>query len=289
MPRTDREFSRAEHWLFRHLPFTQRLARAGIYWTREALVIGLAGRPQLLKGMQLLGKRFIARSIRDRELRRKVTPDYTIGCKRILISNDYLPALDQPNVELITAGLAEVRGNIVVGADGTEREVDTIILGTGFYVTDSPMAARVRGADGRSLAEHWEGSMQAHRGTTVAGFPNYFHLVGPNTGLGHNSIVFMIESQLNYVVDALRTMRREGAHSALVDPAAQARYNEGVQRAMQGTVWTEGGCASWYIDSQGRNTTLWPGFTFRFRELTRRFDREHYELRPAPVREEVMA
>jgi cation diffusion facilitator CzcD-associated flavoprotein CzcO len=289
MPRTDREISRAEHWLFRHLPFTQRLARAGIYWTREALVIGLAGRPQLLKGMQLLGKRFIARSIRDRELRRKVTPEYTIGCKRILISNDYLPALDQPNVELVTAGLAEVRGNVVVGADGTEREVDTIILGTGFYVTDSPMAARVRGADGRSLAEHWEGSMQAHRGTTVAGFPNYFHLVGPNTGLGHNSIVFMIESQLNYVVDALRTMQREGAHSAHVDPAAQARYNEAVQRAMQGTVWTEGGCASWYIDSQGRNTTLWPGFTFRFRELTRRFDREHYELRPAPVREEVMA
>jgi cation diffusion facilitator CzcD-associated flavoprotein CzcO len=289
MPRTDRELTTFEHRLFKYLTFTQRLARAGIYWAREALVIGLAGRPQLLKGMQLLAKRFIAKSIRDRELRRKVTPDYTIGCKRILISNDYLPALDKPNVELITAGLSEVRGNVVVGADGTEREVDTIILGTGFYVTDSPMAARVRGADGRSLAEHWEGSMQAHRGTTVAGFPNYFHLVGPNTGLGHNSIVFMIESQLNYVVDALRTMQREGAHSAVVDPAAQARYNAAVQRAMEGTVWTAGGCASWYIDSQGRNTTLWPGFTFKFRELTKRFDREHYELRPAPVREEVMA
>ena len=133
--------------------------------------------------------------------------------------------------------------------------------------------------------------MQAHRGTTVAGFPNYFHLVGPNTGLGHNSIVFMIESQLNYVVDALATMRREGAHSCAVDAGAQARYNERVQRAMQGTVWTAGGCASWYIDKHGRNTTLWPGFTFKFRELTKTFDREHYELRPAPVREreEVMA
>jgi cation diffusion facilitator CzcD-associated flavoprotein CzcO len=289
MPRTDRELTGVEHWLFRHLPFTQRVARAAIYWARESLVIGLAGQPRLLKGMQLLGKRFIRQSIKDRELRRKVTPGYTIGCKRILISNDYLPALDKPNVDLITAGLSEVRGNVVVGADGTEREVDTIILGTGFYVTDSPMAARVRGADGRSLAEHWEGSMQAHRGTTVAGFPNYFHLVGPNTGLGHNSIVFMIESQLNYVVDALATMQREGAHSAVVDPAAQARYNERVQRAMEGTVWMAGGCASWYIDSQGRNTTLWPGFTFKFRELTRHFDREHYELRPAPVREEVMA
>jgi cation diffusion facilitator CzcD-associated flavoprotein CzcO len=289
MPRMDRELTHVEHWLFRHLPFTQRLARAGIYWSRESLVIGLAGQPRLLKGMQLLAKRFIRRSIGDRELRRKVTPDYTIGCKRILVSNDYLPSLDKPNVELVTAGLSEVRGNVVVGADGTEREVDTIILGTGFYVTDSPMAARVRGADGRSLAEHWEGSMQAHRGTTVAGFPNYFHLVGPNTGLGHNSIVFMIESQLNYVVDALRTMQREGAHSAVVAPVAAARYNAAVQRAMEGTVWTAGGCASWYIDSQGRNTTLWPGFTFKFRELTKQFDREHYELRPAPVREEVLA
>jgi cation diffusion facilitator CzcD-associated flavoprotein CzcO len=289
MPRFDRDITRVEHFLFKHLPLTQRLARAGIYWARESMVVGMAGEPRLLKGLQLLAKRFIKKSISDRELRRKVTPDYTIGCKRILISNDYLPSLDKPNVELVPSGLSEVRGNIVVGADGTEREVDTIILGTGFYVTDSPMARRVRGADGRSLAEVWEGSMQAHRGTTVAGFPNYFHLVGPNTGLGHNSIVFMIESQLNYVVDALATMRREGAHSAEVDGAAQARYNAGVQRAMEGTVWTAGGCASWYIDSKGANTTLWPGFTFKFRELTKRFDREHYELRPARVREEVVA
>jgi cation diffusion facilitator CzcD-associated flavoprotein CzcO len=289
MPRFDRDLTKLEHFLFKHLPFTQRIARAGIYWARESMVIGMAGEPRLLKGLQLLAKRFIRRSIKDRALRRKVTPGYTIGCKRILVSNDYLPSLDEPNVELIGSGMCVVRGNVVVGADGTEREVDTIILGTGFYVTDSPMAQRVRGADGRSLADAWQGSMQAHRGTTVAGFPNYFHLVGPNTGLGHTSIVFMIESQLNYVVDALKTMHREGAHSFEVDAAAQARYNERVQRAMQGTVWTAGGCASWYIDSQGRNTTLWPGFTFRFRELTRAFDREHYELRTAPVREEVAA
>jgi cation diffusion facilitator CzcD-associated flavoprotein CzcO len=285
MARFDRDLTKVEHLLFEYLPFTQRLARAGIYWSRESMVIGMAGEPRLLKGLQLLAKRFIRKSVKDPELRRKVTPSYTIGCKRILISNDYFASLDRPNVDVITSGLNEVRGNVVVGADGTEREVDTIILGTGFYVTDSPMAERVRGADGRSLAEHWEGSMQAHRGTTVAGFPNYFHLVGPNTGLGHNSIVFMIESQLNYVVDALATMRRQGAHSCAVDAGAQARYNERVQQAMQGTVWTAGGCASWYIDKHGRNTTLWPGFTFKFRELTKSFDRDHYELRPAPVRE----
>src|SRR5258705_5013083 len=157
MPRFDRDLTKVEHFLFKHLPFTQRLARAGIYWARESMVIGMAGEPRLLKGLQLLGKRFIRRSIKDRELRRKVTPDYTIGCKRILISGDYLESLDKPNVELVSAGLSEVRGNVVVGADGTEREVDTIILGTGFYVTDSPMAQRVRGAGGRPPAGGGEG------------------------------------------------------------------------------------------------------------------------------------
>jgi cation diffusion facilitator CzcD-associated flavoprotein CzcO len=289
MPRFDRELSRFEHVLFEHLPFTQRLARAGIYWSRESMVIGMAREPRLLKGLQALAKRFIRRSISDRALRRKVTPGYTIGCKRILISNDYLPALDKPNVDVVASGLTEVRGNRVVGADGTEREVDTIILGTGFYVTDSPMAGRIRGADGRSLAEVWSGSMQAYRGTTVAGFPNYFHLIGPNTGLGHNSIVYMIESQVSYVVDAMRTMRRRGVHSVVVREECQERFNERVQKQMQGTVWTAGGCASWYIDAQGRNTTLWPDFTFRFRELTKAFDADSYELRAAPVREEVAA
>ena len=157
--------------LFKHLPFTQRLARAGIYWARESIVIGWPA-SRVCAGACSCSASASPRRSRTRELRRKVTPDYTIGCKRILISNDYLPALDRPNVEVITAGMSEVRGNVVVGADGSEREVDTIILGTGFYVTDSPMAERVRGADGRSLAERLGGVMQAHRGTTVAGFPN---------------------------------------------------------------------------------------------------------------------
>ena len=153
-----------------------------------------------------------------------------MGCKRVLISNDYLPALGRENVEVVTDAIREVRERSIVSADGTEREVDTIIFGTGFHVTDMPVAERVRGRDGRSLAEVWDGSPQAHLGTTVAGFPNLFFLVGPNTGLGHNSIVFMIESQCNYVLDALRLMEARGAAELEVRPEAQAR----LQRAHPG-------------------------------------------------------
>ena len=187
----------------------------------------------------------------DPELRRKLTPTYRMGCKRVLISNDYLPALGRENVEVVTDAIREVRARSIVTADGTEREVDTIIFGTGFHVTDLPAAERVRGRDGRSLAEVWDGSPQAHLGTMVAGCPNLFFLVGPNTGLGHNSIVFMIESQCNYVLDALRLMDARGAAELEVRPEAQAAYNARIQEQMRGTVWTSGGCASWYLDAAG--------------------------------------
>ena len=241
-------------------------------------------------GGQRLALRHLHRQVRDPELRRKLTPTYRMGCKRVLISNDYLPALARENVEVVTDAIREVRPRSIVTADGTEREVDTIIFGTGFHVTDMPAAERVRGRDGRSLAEVWDGSPQAHLGTMVAGCPNLFFLVGPNTGLGHNSIVFMIESQCNYVLDALRLMQAGGAAELEVRPEAQAAYNARIQEQMRGTVWTSGGCASWYLDAQGRNTTLWPTFTWPFRERTRRLDPAHYELRaPRAAREPVAA
>ena len=162
----------------------------------------------------------------------------------------------------MTDGIREIRRNSILLADGTEREVDTIIFGTGFHVTDQPLANLVRGRDGLTLAEHWRGSMSAYHGTTVAGFPNLFILVGPNTGLGHNSIVFMIESQINYVMDALRTMERRSLATVEPRAEAQAAFNARIDRRMRGTVWTSGGCVSWYLDAHGRNSTLWPGFTW---------------------------
>jgi cation diffusion facilitator CzcD-associated flavoprotein CzcO len=289
MPRPDRPLKGWERRLYRAVPAAQLLMRAGIYWARESFVLGFR-HPRVMRWGQRLALRHLHRQVRDPELRRKLTPTYRMGCKRVLISNDYLPALARENVEVVIEAIREVRERSIVCADGSEREVDAIIFATGFHVTDIPAAERVRGRDGRSLADVWNGSPQAHMGAMVAGCPNLFFLVGPNTGLGHNSIVFMIESQCNYVLDALRLMQAGGAAELEVRPEAQAAYNARIQEQMRGTVWTEGGCASWYLDAQGRNTTLWPTFTWPFRASTRRLDPAHYELRaPRPAREPVAA
>ena len=217
-------------------------------------------------------------------LRARLEPSYRIGCKRILISNDFYPALAQPNVELVTDSIRAITPNGIVTADGTERELDTIIFGTGFHVADMPVAEWLHGGDGRSLAEVWDGSPQAYLGATVAGFPNLFLLVGPNTGLGHNSIVFMIESQLHYLMECLRFMGRAGLDIIEVREHVQRRFNEEIQRRLQGAVWTSGGCASWYLDEHGRNATIWPGSTWPYRRRLRRFQPGDYQLRPRTAR-----
>ena len=281
-PRMARPLTRVERALYRRVPAAQRLMRAAIYWGRELYAIPLL-RVRLSKVIARVARRHLKEQVPDAELRAKLTPDYAPGCKRILISNDYFPALTQSNVEVVTGGVSEIRPHSIVGVDGVEREVDTIILGTGFHVTDLPIATRVRGSDGRSLAEHWDGSLQALRGTTVAGFPNLFFLLGPNTGLGHTSVVLMAEAQARYVRQALDHIDRAAAAAVEPLPAAQEAWNADVQRRMRGTVWTEGGCSSWYIDSKGRNTTLWPDHTFRFFRALRRFDPAEYAALPVAV------
>jgi cation diffusion facilitator CzcD-associated flavoprotein CzcO len=281
VPHRDRPITALERRLYRALPALQRLVRNNVYWLREALVPGLAFNPKLQRGVQKLAESHLRKQVTDPELLEKVIPDYVIGCKRILPSNDWYPALCQPNVDLVTSGIREVREHAIVTGDGTEIPVDTIIFGTGFHVTDIPMASRVRGRAGRTLDDVWQGSAQAFRGTTVSGFPNLFILLGPNTGLGHNSVVYMAESQLNYVMDALRLMRERGVESVDVRPEVQERYNAKIQRVMGRTVWNSGGCSSWYIDRNGRNTTIWPDFTWRFRLKTRRFDASAYAARPS--------
>jgi cation diffusion facilitator CzcD-associated flavoprotein CzcO len=176
----------------------------------------------------------------------------------------------------------------VVTDDG-EHAVDAIVFGTGFQVTDMPIAHHIRGRDGATLAEHWGPSIHAHRGTTVPGFPNLFLVLGPNTGLGHGSMVYMIESQVEYVLDALRTMRERGAAVAEVREEVEAAYNRELDDKLAGTVWNTG-CSSWYADATGRISTLWPDWTFAFRRGLRRFDAGAYELRtPEPAREPVAA
>ncbi|HWF36832.1 MAG TPA: NAD(P)/FAD-dependent oxidoreductase [Solirubrobacteraceae bacterium] len=282
MPRPDRKLTRVERAVYRRFPVAQRAMREGIYRARELFAIPML-RVALSPIIGVATRRHLRRQVPDPDLRAKLTPSYAPGCKRILVSNDYLPSLGRPNVELVCEGIARVESNAIIGVDGSARPVDTIILGTGFHVTDVAIAERVRGRDGRTLAEHWDGSLSAHRGTTVAGFPNLFLLLGPNTGVGHTSVVVMAEAQVAYVAAALACMRSQGVAALEPREEAQATWNAEVQRRMKGTVWTEGGCQSWYLDNKGLNTTLWPGFTFRFRRALRSFDPSEYRLITAPI------
>lgn len=280
MPRRDRQVSRAERWLFRHVPVTQRLARAAIYCGREAYALGFVKDPAIMRAAQGLARRHLHRQVADPGLRAALTPSYRMGCKRILLSNDYYPALTRPNVTLVTDGIQEIRENSVLTCNGTEHPVDTLIFGTGFHVTDFPLAHRIFAPQGVSLASRWSArpAQTAFRGTTTAGFPNLFVLTGPNTGLGHNSQVFMIEAQIRYVLGALIHARRHAIDRVEVRPEAQAAYDQMVQRKMRRTVWVTGGCQSWYLDAEGRNVTLWPDFTWRYAWQTRRFDPSRYDL-----------
>ena len=280
LPHSDRAISSRERRLYRRFPLLQRLVRGGVYSARELLVLGFVKEPKLMKAVERLARAHMRRQVPDRELRAKVEPGYTIGCKRILPSNHWYPALGRDNVELVTDAIAELREQSVVTADGTEREVDAIVFGTGFNVVDMPVARWIRGREGRTLDECWRGSPRAHLGATVAGFPNLYLLLGPNTGLGHSSMIYMIESQVDYVLEALRETERRGAAVAEVRPEVVERYNEALDERMQRTVWTTG-CSSWYLDDTGRNGTLWPDWTFRFRRRTGRFDAAEHELRAA--------
>ncbi|MER7809404.1 NAD(P)/FAD-dependent oxidoreductase [Streptomyces sp900116325] len=279
MPRMDRSISGAERWLHRTLPFTGA-ARRGLLWgIRELQVGAFTKHPNELGLVERMAKSNIARAIKDPALRAKLTPSYRIGCKRILLSSTYYPALAQPNVDVVASGLTEVRGSTVVAADGTETEVDVIIFGTGFHVTDMPIADRVVGAEGITLAESWKDGMQSLRGATAAGFPNWMTIIGPNTGLGNSSMILMIESQLNYMADYLRQLNVLGGRVALgARRSAVGMWNRRVQERMKRTVWNTGGCTSWYLDANGRNTTVWPGTTGEFRRATRTVDLVEYEV-----------
>lgn len=277
LPRFDREYTAPERFAFRYIPGFQRLSRALQYTMRETQVVGLAKAQVFMKPLELAARFQVRRQITDRTLRKKVTPNYGIGCKRMLISNNYYPALGRQHVELVTDGIARVTSRGVVTVDGNEREVDAIVVATGFHVTDSPTFAGIFGKDGRSLAEVFdETGMQGYKGSTVAGFPNLFFLVGPNTGLGHTSMVYMIESQLEYLADAVRTIDRNRIGTVEVREDIQDEYNRSLQDAMKSSVWNNGGCGSWYLDKHGNNTTLWPGFTFEFRRITKKFDLAAY-------------
>jgi cation diffusion facilitator CzcD-associated flavoprotein CzcO len=234
--------------------------------------------PRLMALTERRARRHIAHQVPDPALRERLTPRYRLGCKRILGSNDWYPAICADNVEVVSSEVTRVTSEGIVDGEGVEHRVDTIIFGTGFHVSDPPIAARVSGRDGRSLAEHWDGSPKAHLGLAVSGFPNFFLLLGPNTGLGHNSVLLMIEAQVRYLMALLRHRRANGWLPIEPRPEAQARFVAEVEEGTKGSVWTAGGCLSWYVDATGRNSTLWPGSVRAYQRRLARFHPEEYEL-----------
>jgi cation diffusion facilitator CzcD-associated flavoprotein CzcO len=278
LPRLSRRISGAEQAIFRHVPGAQRAVRTGLYWTVEALATGFLY-PRVNRLWQRVSRWHLRRQVADEALRAKLTPDYVLGCKRIVLSNDYWRSLTASQVEVVTDPIDHVTPDGVVTADRRKHPVDTIILGTGFTVTEPPVMHHVRGRDGVPLDRAWTPTMLAYLGTMVHGFPNLFTLLGPNTGLGHNSVVLMAEAQLRQVVKALQYLRRTGAATIEPTEAAQRRHTTRVDRAMAGTVWTTG-CRSWYLDATGRNSTVWPGYATSYRLRLARFRRADYATTP---------
>ena len=260
---------------FNAVPLTARAVRDAIYLLMETRALGFAVNPKLMAPLQLMAVKHLESQVADPALRARLTPDYTIGCKRILLSSDYYPALQRPNVELVTDHIKEITLTGVVTADGTTRPADVIIYGTGFQVVESVTALNVAGRDGRKLTPE---NLEAYHGVTVADFPNFFMLLGPNTGLGHTSAVFMIESQVQHVMSCLRRLAKSGADTIEVSEAAQRRYNDALQRRLRRAVWSQGGCDSWYLDADGVNRVLWPGFSFEYWARTRRARRSAYAV-----------
>jgi cation diffusion facilitator CzcD-associated flavoprotein CzcO len=279
-PRNDHEIPAWRRRLFERSDLARRVMRAFIRGTRSLLLNGFVN-ARVERFLRGLAVKFLRASVRDRALRARLTPDYKLGCKRILLSDDYYPAMQRDNVTLVTDGIREITERGVVDASGVEHAVDCIVVATGFQITDPPFARHVVGRDGRTMKDFFGKSPRAHVGTTVPGFPNFFIMQGPNTGLGHTSVLEMIEGQLDHVVDAVAHIAAHGA----IEPTQQAldQWLAEVDRDMKGTVWVEGGCSSWYLDETGRNSTIWPGSTTAYRKRAR-FVASDYRAPPSEIR-----
>ncbi len=277
LPKPDRSIGPARRWAYRTLPWLRHIKRLGLFLLHEARLPAFTRWPALSVLHRHRALRHLRKTIQDPTLRQKLTPSYAMGCKRVLMSNDYYPALNQSHVALVTAPIAQVTPDGIVDASGRHHPLDVLILGTGFQATSPVPHGLVIGRKGQDLAAVWEAGPSAYKGTTVAGFPNFFTLLGPNTALGHNSVLLMIESQVRYVRAALTAMDAQTLQSIEVRAEAQQDWQEKLEKKLQRTVWSQGGCQSWYLHPKsGKNTTLWPGTTLRFKKQTRHFDRAAY-------------
>jgi cation diffusion facilitator CzcD-associated flavoprotein CzcO len=282
IPRADRAYTAAEQRLFARDPERMHALRSEFFWNGEYNFAQRRNVPRYLQEAKDLALGHLARQVSDPVLRQKLTPDYEVGCKRLLISNDYFPALSRPNVTLEASALARVEGSQGVAANGASHTLDVLVLDTGFEATRPPFAKRVFGSAGHSLDAQWDQGMQAFDSIAVNGFPNLFILNGPNTGLGHNSVVYIIEAQVDYLLEALDHMRQQQIAVLEADAQAEDAYMDALHQRSQGTVWLAGGCKSWYVDPRsGRLTLVWPDYAHAFRDANGHFHPEGYHPTPA--------
>ena len=280
IPKPDRPYRSWQKRLFARLPWVQRLIRGYVWLRLEAFTGAFTRARWLARPYTWAYRRRLEREVPDSRLRERLVPDYPLGCKRVLISNDWLPTLNRLNVDLVTEPIAEVTEAGVVTVDGDEHPYDAIVLATGFAANEFLAPMSIRGIGGRELNEAWRDGAEAYLGLTVAGFPNMFMLYGPNTNLGAGSIVFMLESQARYVVEAVRMLARTRAGWMDVREDAQSEFNAEIQDRLADSVWTAG-CTSWYRTPSGKVTNNWPGFTLEYRRRTRRPEPGDYRLAPA--------
>lgn len=284
LPRNERAYTQVEKWVFKHVPLVRKAYRSFLYWMNEARVFPMH-HPSLIKLGELGARLHLRRQVKNKKLRKQLTPNYTIGCKRILISNQYYPAFNRDNVDLNTNGIQAIKENSIIDKQGNEIKADVIILGTGFvadpnqYMKDMP----ITGLNNQTLLDVWRDGAESYYGISVSGFPNFYQMVGPNTGLGHNSVIYMIEAQTRYIVDAILKRKQKGALYMDLNPAVQQAFNEKLQKDLQGTVW-QTGCASWYKREDGKNFTIWPGTTYGYAWQTRGLKQQHYQwVQQAPA------
>lgn len=276
IPRDERKYLNINKKLFEKVPLLRKLHRARLYWSNESRVVPIF-KPEMMKYGQKLAEAFIRYQVKDKNMAKKLTPDYVMGCKRILISNKYYPTFNRNNVALITEGIQEVTEDSIITQDGQKHPVDCIIYGTGF-ITDPRIYMKnfpCKGARGHDLMNDWKDGAESYYGILTKGYPNLFQLVGPNTGLGHNSIIFMIEAQVEYILKALALIKKHHADSIEVKAEVQDAFNDKVQKDLENTVWSSG-CNSWYTNAEGKNFSLWSGYTWKYWLETQKLSRDSF-------------
>ena len=277
LPRADYRTPAWNRTLFRSVPAAQSALRRALFWGHESMAFGLIWNTPLTTLVERIGRAHLHRQVKDPWLRRQLTPNFRIGCKRVLMSSDYYPALQRPNCKLVTWPIARIAPEGLRTAEGVEHQVDCIVFATGFDVSKTGSPFPVRGVGGRLLGEEWARGAQAFRSMTVSGYPNLFFILGPNSGPGHNSALVYMEAQIGYAVQGIQTLLRGGARALDVRPDVQARYNRHIQKRLAKTNWNSG-CRSWYLTADGFNATMYPGFATQYARQLRHFRVADYRV-----------